>query len=290
MNTQHQLNPFFSSIPRGQIRQYVIRLAHAFYQFNDPAHTPDHFDDVLRHYEEVIRPYIENHIHEERFALFQERYELLDLLVIPIMAHDALAAYRKNHEQLAYDLVLVLCDIFDEHQHAELLALAAKEHRASGDGTMSSVLSMVVAAADKAEPNLNEGVLRAYKCALHNLKEGEPKYLAVIRTKQHMFEKYGSKGYAKYSPLWEELYAPALIAFTEQVDNLTEEDVAEIVLTATEDKKYVPPVQTDTELSYKRRTWEGFGEPNVQVVSGLSVDEFAIQQRMRLTTIMRGLV
>lgn len=222
--------------------QELLSVFKGWYRFNDAAHQPDHIEDVFRTFETVIKPYVAEH------------YPVADLnaVQLSLVAHDLFAVFREDHEELAYHFVHgIYCRHFGDDKMLRVpLALAAKEHRASGGGTFSSIYSEIVAAADKPIPTLPDAILRCYRFG--RSKQGLSHEEAVLRVPEHLKEKYGVHGYAKYPPLWEALYGVHHRAFQEACDTLTVDDVITTLALLPDDTQSSTSVLNITERDLKQ--------------------------------------
>ena len=115
-----------------------------FYK-KDSSHGWSHVEDVAKNALEINRKMILN-LNEEHLvlvALFHDIYSDID---------------RKNHHTLAADWFIKFMIKQDKYSTSDILemSLAIKEHRASYNGEYSSLLSEVLAAADRGTPDLNK--------------------------------------------------------------------------------------------------------------------------------------
>lgn len=206
----------------------LFMMGKTFYSFNDAAHQSDHFFDVMDQYTKIIRPYILKNINSPRFKLIKDHPDLLDQVCLSILAHDIFAYFRQGHEDMAYRFVKLHAKQFgvENEEHIELLAKAAKEHRASGSGEFTSILSEIVATADKPIPTDVEMIQRSYQFAVGFQKQTHEEALAHIAS--HIKAKFGTEGYAKYPPLWDEIHKDKKVDFQTRCDGLTDETVAKV--------------------------------------------------------------
>ena len=190
-------------------REKVRAYYKSYYEEGDEAHLIDHADDVCD------------------LALRINKTCNEKLVILASYMHDMFnATNRATHNELAYAHALKAEDEFlqelseKELSEKELLevAHALLEHRASFKGVFYSPLSELLSSADRGLPDLDFIVVRSMKFNKEN-EEG---------VHEHIKDKYGSHGYAKYPKVYQEMFREELMAFQKRADNLTVEGVLEI--------------------------------------------------------------
>ena len=183
------------------MRNTIREFFKGFYDKNDVAHQIDHADKVcdlaIEINESLEHPY-KNQV-----------------VMIAAYAHDMYSTveFRKIHHELAAhyvrcsnDEIIGLLSPIDRIKVADAVA----QHRGSYTGELSSKLSEVISAADRGIPDLEEMIERSLKYNNGNLE----------KVHEHMKDKFGSKGYAKYPELYEEYFGEVLNTMRKQIDSL----------------------------------------------------------------------
>ncbi len=172
-----------------------------WYVSNDAAHQIEHADAV---YDLALslNKKMDYNLKEEHIAL-------------AAYAHDIRSDLegRKYHNVLAHDMILernshiaaIFSDITDEDLH--YIAKAVLEHRASYKGEYTSNLSLLISAADRGPIDYNIMYERS-------LKYNKGYHAGVL---QHMKEKFGYGGYAKYPKFYEEMMCEEIKELKERI-------------------------------------------------------------------------
>ena len=172
-----------------------------FYEEGDKAHKIDHADDVCN-----LALKINKNLDEQ-------------LVILSAYLHDIFNAQnRAIHNELAYDYVMRGEDLFLRELNAKALkevAYAVLEHRASFKGVFYSPLSELISSADRGEPNLEKVILRSLKFNNGNAQD----------VYEHIKDKYGSNGYAKYPDVYRKIFNDELTQFQKKADSITVEEV-----------------------------------------------------------------
>lgn len=178
------------------------------YRLNDRAHQEEHFYSVLADGIEM------NH------ALKLDCN--VDMIAIVAWTHDMFAWSRENHHILAESWVRstndpVIAALTDKER--DMVATACLEHRASSSATYSSVLSELMASADRGKPVLAEKLSRAYVFAkdAYNMSDED----AFMKSITHVREKFGRNGYQALPELYTRYYERELEAMYTEIDQLT---------------------------------------------------------------------
>jgi len=184
----------------------VVNYALPYYQQSlDKAHDIDHAIEVcLRALDMNLK-----------LGLNQNEY----MIIVAAIMHDmASGISHDTHEVIAAEFIR--SDDFKESRIGECysddilnkIATAILEHRASfsQDREYSSVLSELIASADRDKPSLPIIVRRAVHYA-----NGD-----VDKAYNHIKHKYGSNGYAKYPKIYKDYYGAQYGIFITEVDNM----------------------------------------------------------------------
>lgn len=194
------------------MHSYVTKLRNQYmniYEQNDAAHRIDHIDEV---YQNAIQ--------------INSVLKLgLDtgFIAIVVYVHDLFAVHRHNHHELAAAHLLTTNEWYmtgiSEHQR-RILAAAVREHRASYTGAYTSILSEVLASADKGAPtNLLAMIERSFNYGRTKLALNPTD--ATIHAFKHMHEKFGRNGYAKYPAIYHAMYKTGLGKLWDKIDHLS---------------------------------------------------------------------
>jgi len=187
-----------------EFRRDVREYYKPYYENSDEAHLIDHADAVCDLGLKINRECDEK------------------LVILAAYMHDMFnRENRPIHNELGYAYVLKAEDKFLKELSTEELkqvAHAVLEHRASFKGEYYSSLSEVISSADRGVPDLDFIVIRSMK---FNKGNAEDVY-------KHISSKYGTKGYAKYPKVYQELFREELEAFKKLADQLTVEKILEI--------------------------------------------------------------
>lgn len=190
------------------LRELLIDRYTDRYATHDKAHRIDHVVSVCDLALEM----------NERMVLGLDRR----LIVVPALLHDLFTWSRSNHEQLAYYNILTNQDSWiqgfsDDERRS--MALACLEHRASYKGTYSSLLSELIASADRGAPDsVERAIARSYGYATTKLGMSETE--ARVHSVEHVKEKFGKGGYAKYPELYLRYFGERLVDFQEAISRL----------------------------------------------------------------------
>lgn len=194
-----------------ELRDYLINKFTPMYSINDKAHQIDHVIDVC----------------DRALRLNQDFTLGLDprMIVISALCHDLFTWSRNNHHYLAKEYLLSLNESwimsYDSEQVLQM-ANAAYEHRASWKGGYSSLLSELIATADRGEPgNIEEKIRRCYLYGVDKLKETPA--VAIARVIPHLLEKYCEAGYGNNPPLYYRVYGEKLEQMKQEILALTPE-------------------------------------------------------------------
>lgn len=156
--------------------------------YSTKAHGMDHIEDV---YKKAIYLNVKYNLNVPK-----------DEILIVSLFHDIFQnKNRDKHHILAHDWIMSSMHpmiTLNDKEKQKRMALAIKEHRASYTGTYSSVLSELIATADREAPNITNIVIRAYKHQLDKYPTRPHKEMVADICK-HLVEKFSSTGYSKYT-------------------------------------------------------------------------------------------
>lgn len=189
----------------------------AFYK-KDSSHGWSHVEDVAKNALEINRKMILN---------LNEEY-----LVLAALFHDIYSdTDRKNHHTLAADWFARFMVKQYKYDAIDILemSLAIKEHRASYNGEYSSLLSEVLAAADRGAPDLNSLIIRSSKYYLEKEPNRDLKTVAE-NVYKHMLEKYSRTGYMKYNAIYSSFYGEEIYNMYAAIDDLNIDKVFNILI------------------------------------------------------------
>jgi len=182
---------------KNKVRDYYKH----YYKNGDEAHLINHADDVCS------------------LALEINKEEDDKLVILASYLHDMFNAdNRAIHNELAYEYVLEANDEFLQNLKSEELkrvAHAVLEHRASFKGEYYSSLSEIISSADRGLPDLESVVVRSMR---FNNGDAQDVY-------EHILDKYGTKGYAKYPKVYQEIFKEQLKEFQNEADKIRVEEI-----------------------------------------------------------------
>lgn len=192
---------FFKENEYLSLKQFLVERYEQRYSYNDKAHRIDHVVGVCN------------------LALkLNEQLELgIDrrLIVIPAICHDLFTWSRSNHHELGRLWLLTANEGWLEQYTADerhLMANAIAEHRASYKGEYGSTLSELIASADRGAPvSVADTVARAHQYGMCKL--GLDEETSKVRAVEHVKEKFGKGGYAKYPNLYMRAFGDQLQQF-----------------------------------------------------------------------------
>lgn len=188
------------------------------YTHNDPCHNVGHMLQVLKE--------------AEYFCTKDIRLDNRDkkLLYTAILMHDLGCRYdRKTHHLISYGMSFGLMENLGEGFYNKdemmVVALAVKEHRSSGDGAYSTIISELVALADKGKPDINKYITAA---CLYRKNLKIPRIFKVESVARHIEDKFSEKGYC-----WKTYPTLGMKLYKDEIDVLIE---------TIKDKKYLRQV------------------------------------------------
>lgn len=197
---------------------YRIEFENTFaaqYVLNDRAHRVEHFREVLD----------TGLVIAERVGFNLNEGEQLALVAAAYL-HDLFAWSRPNHHLLSKEFVMGsehpmlqrLTDI--DINLPALVANACDEHRASYKGVFSSKFSELVNSSDRGLPTNPKVLLERaiqYRTAYSS---SESRDVIIAESKKHIFDKFGTKGYARYPDMYRDAFGTELDIQQRYVDYL----------------------------------------------------------------------
>lgn len=161
-------------------------------------------------------------------------------ILLAVYIHDMFSNVdRGNHHILAYNYAMKSSDIFFEnieHRDRVDIAMAVREHRASHKGGYYSIMSEVLASADRSNINLEDMIVRSYLFNINTAKYPLTPSIdikkhdeVVFDVYKHMHEKFGRVGYVRYPELYKRWKGVELEKLYVEIDNLTLDKVDNII-------------------------------------------------------------
>ncbi len=213
----------------------VLATFGPFYSFNDTAHDINHAMSVAEKALGLMHMCRNPNGTDVQKLITKEDRQYLkpELVILGAFAHDMLAWERDNHEGLAMKFVMTSrAKLLTGLTSAEVsaVALAAGEHRGSKGGTYTTILSQIVATADRGDLVCDHSRLtRAYHYGVE--VKGQDSDEAMVHAINIMKEKYGHNGTAAYPPLYYAVHGKAISSFRDWLDGLSVEKDGAIVRT-----------------------------------------------------------
>lgn len=194
--------------------------------------------------------------------LINEKHDLetnIEKIILASFVHDMFSSsHRITHHLEAYTFVLSskwrVFEFLSPEDKMDV-AMAVKEHRASGDGSYWSKLSLLISAADRGYPDMDKIIKRIRKCAQDTNSvftldvKGIPKMtlpngewleelynkMYVVdpveaKTYTHLYEKYSDKGYAQYNIIYKSYFAEELNSMYKSINDIIDEKCREFNL------------------------------------------------------------
>lgn len=168
---------------------FIEKMIEKYKKF-DGAHDDAHARMVIKNSEYIAI----NMMKDEKIEI--------DMNMVKVIAamHDLGLAYdRETHHIKSGEIVRESKELrkFFTEEQIELIAKSVEEHRASYKGEYTSVYSKIVSDADRMN-DINTMISRTYKWNRKHYPDlnDEELYIEVI---QHLQDKYGEKGYARFN-------------------------------------------------------------------------------------------
>lgn len=180
----------------------------------------------------------------------------IEKIIIASFVHDMFSSsHRSTHHIEAHDFVLSskwrIFEFLSPEDRIDV-AMAVKEHRASGNGEYHGNLSVLISAADRGYPDMGKIIKRIRQCAkdtstvftldvkgvpkitLPNgewLEELYNKMHAVCpieaKTYTHLYEKYSDAGYAQYNFIYKSYFDKELTSMYKSINKVIDEKCKE---------------------------------------------------------------
>lgn len=180
----------YSKSELDSLRQAIKMKFSPMWQLNDPAHREEHFAEVEKW---------GNYINDKLGLGYDPK-----LILFVAWFHDLFTWDRDNHHLMSAHWIETTTDLLItanlDPEETKLVANACREHRASYKGEYSHEFCELMACADRGVPGDVTGMLsRAMDYRLHR---GIDMCLAMRGAVEHMKEKFGSQGYARYPEMY----------------------------------------------------------------------------------------
>ena len=156
------------------------------YTHNDPAHDVNHLYYVLREAEYLVG--LNNELTDSQ----------IKCLYTAVLLHDIGCRYdRKHHHTISFGITFDVirnfgCSCYTKDE-TMMVAKAVLEHRASGTGKFSGIVSELTALADKGRPDIKKNVT---VCILYRKNVRMPLSIRIDSVIDHLTKKFGDNGYA----------------------------------------------------------------------------------------------
>ncbi len=188
-------------------RQQLVDYLTPHYASNDKAHRIAHVIAVLDLALDI----------NQNCQLKLDEQEI----IVAALTHDLFAKFRASHHELIHTHLLhtdewYMQDFSDEQR--KRIACATREHRASWKGDFYSPLSELISSADRGAPNLEQQWVRSVAYGMGKL--GFEQEYALKQAYEHMHNKIGRHGYARYPALYKLHFAKELEQMWTCIDNL----------------------------------------------------------------------
>lgn len=196
-----------------------------FYLLTDPAHRIDHIEWVMANVFTIYNTVdLGLGAEDQKEAIFRQA-------LIAAAYHDIYSHERKFHHFMSFQYVLDNPETFiDKYQLNKIqmynVAYACMEHRGSWKGPYHSLVSEIVAAADRGLPsefNIVEALKRSYLFA--RTTGGKTQVDSVVHAAEHLKDKYGKKGYGRVPKWYTEYWREELHARSAAIEALTEKSI-----------------------------------------------------------------
>lgn len=196
-----------------------------FYKQTDPAHRIDHIEWVM-HNVFTIYTTVELGLLDDsrKEAIYRQA-------LIAAAYHDIFSHHRKMHHFMSFQYVMDNIELFVSQYGLNKMqiynvAYACMEHRGSWKGPYHSLVSEIVAAADRGIPgefNVTEALKRSYMFA--RTTAGKMEAEAMEHSVAHIKEKYGRDGYGRVPDWYRHNWQMDLVLRHETVANLSLSDI-----------------------------------------------------------------
>ncbi|QVW28775.1 hypothetical protein pEaSNUABM8_00278 [Erwinia phage pEa_SNUABM_8] len=197
-----------------KLHDRLIKHFYDFYRYTDSAHRIDHIRSVMSN---VIR-----------ICYMQGWQEHLKLALIAAAAHDIFSTkeHRTDHHIKAFTWIMdnkpVMMRKYKlNYEECYTVAYAAMEHRGSFKGNYNSIVSEIVAAADRGIPSKEDVVSYLSRSYLY-ARDSQCKSItdAKFHAVNHIQDKFGRNAYAKVPDWYGEIFAAQLAERLEIIEHL----------------------------------------------------------------------
>jgi hypothetical protein len=218
------------------LRTKIIEAFSKHWDLNDEAHRYNHFAEVER---------CGHHINEVLGLKVDPK-----LIMLGAFFHDLFSWTRINHHELACTYIQT-CDhpiitaLSDSDRH--MLSLACKHHRASYKGKFTYTLDELINSADRMFP-VTDITPIVKRSLLYSMTKTNDLHEVAKLTFDHMADKYGSKGYARFPDMYLKVFEKELAEQRRKMDELTQDEVHVILLNML---KHKDPVKVIDVGNYK---------------------------------------
>lgn len=182
-------------------------------QDNDLAHNLEHVVSVVKHADELCR----NHRPELSFKTHS-------MVLAGALLHDLGCKYkRETHHFISYGMAFDWLGRYGEgyynQEEVNLIADACLQHRSSYKGELTSLISELVALADRGKLDQEEYIKRSIQFHSNNIGQIKDKVMEEVCS--HVPDKFGTHGYnwGRYPKLGLKIYAKEVKAFKEFADD-----------------------------------------------------------------------
>lgn len=179
-----------------KLEDTIVETFSPMWELNDRAHRVEHFSEVFQTGLDI----------NKRLGLGMSK----KLTLFAAYFHDLFAWSRENHHLLSEEFIRGTCHpLINEHLNQEerlLVAGACRKHRASNREEFSNFFEEFINASDRERPkDVNSFVDRAIKYRQDKFKHMSHEEMEADAI-QHIKEKYGHGGYARYPAIYVSAY------------------------------------------------------------------------------------
>lgn len=204
----------------------------------NPNNTPFRAKNIFKSYTEEFKDLIDKHYNSlahgiehitevyNRAVYLNNKYNLnisFEEIAVASIFHDMFESKdRKKHHQLGHDYIMASIHpmiTLNNKEKQKGIATAVLEHRASHIGEYSSVLSELIATADREKPDIIEIVKRAYLYQVDTNPNSTHKE-KIENIKNHLVEKFSRNGYTTYTHMYLLEYKPELLNMYNTIDRI----------------------------------------------------------------------
>ena len=198
------------------IERIVDKYGKAF-RLNDDAHQIDHFHNVF-----TTGLYI-----NDKLSLGHKPEKIAAVAYF----HDMFSWSRYNHHQMSAHWVRTTdCPIIKEFSIEDRwdISVGCGEHRASFKGEFTCEFSELMNSADREMPDVTgmRILSRSVRCSLSSADNYDE---TLKRALEHIHEKFGSSGYARYPAMYEQAFSDVLQEQRKTIDALTFDKAFELL-------------------------------------------------------------